>query len=509
MIVLGASGVLVLATAVASTSEATPRGAQPAARAQSGDPIALAAVPQVAIDAATVSKVSLAGWSASGGRGAIVVPNVRQRIARVSASSSHDLPQAALDAYRNAERVLARTNPGCHLSWTLLAAIGQVESDNGRYGGAVVLANGDTSPRILGPVLNGTGGVGAIRDTDGGRYDGDTVWDRAVGPMQFIPGTWAAYGADGNGDGIRNPGNIADAALAAAGYLCAGGGDLRITGDARAAVMRYNHSVAYVDLVLSLARAYASGAATVIPNAHLVLHRQPIRHRDTTAPSKPRGDQPPGHRKTGHQGQHGGTGGGSGGGGGHGDGGKGGGGHGDGGQNQPPTTTSPTSPKPPTTTSPKRPTTTSPTSPKPPTTTSPTSPKPPTAPGRPKPPSADPAAPVATGVLSRCGSTWCVDTTELDFGVGVDLAARVGDLNADGKTRSLRRELRSLDGLATTVLIAVPEATPSAKAQPAKAPPTGPAPQDAAAETLVITVDAEGVVASINGLPYSAPPVTP
>ena len=83
-----------------------------------------------------------------------------------------------------------------------------------------MLANGTPRPHILGPVLNGLGGVGAIRDTDGGRYDGDAVWDRAVGPMQFIPGTWAGYGADGNGDGVRDPNNIDDAALQRALPLC-------------------------------------------------------------------------------------------------------------------------------------------------------------------------------------------------------------------------------------------------------------------------------------------------
>ncbi|MGI8702656.1 MAG: lytic transglycosylase domain-containing protein, partial [Nocardioidaceae bacterium] len=192
----------------------------------------------------------------------IVVGSVAQRVSRVSATSTYDLPAAALVGYRNAAASVAVTSPGCHLSWTLLAAIGQVESDNGRYGGAVVMANGDTSPHILGPVLNGAAGVGAISDSDGGRYDGDLVWDRAVGPMQFIPGTWAGYGADGNGDGVRDPNNIKDAALAAAGYLCAGGGDLRVDADARAAVLTYNYSVPYVDLVLRLAKAYAAGSAT-------------------------------------------------------------------------------------------------------------------------------------------------------------------------------------------------------------------------------------------------------
>ena len=48
--------------------------------------------------------------------------------------------------------------------------------------------------------------------------------DRAVGPMQFLPASWARYGADGNGDGVRDPHQLDDAALAAAAYLCAGPG---------------------------------------------------------------------------------------------------------------------------------------------------------------------------------------------------------------------------------------------------------------------------------------------
>jgi len=63
-------------------------------------------------------------------------------------------------------------------------------------------------------------------DTDGGMLDGDTTWDRAVGPFQFIPSTWARWKADGNADGVADPQNIEDAALAAGRYLCAGGTNL-------------------------------------------------------------------------------------------------------------------------------------------------------------------------------------------------------------------------------------------------------------------------------------------
>ncbi len=91
--------------------------------------------------------------------------------------------------------------PGCHITWPLLAGIGKVESAHAS--GGRVEANGNTRGKILGPVLDGGPGMAAITDTDQGLYDGDTAWDRAVGPMQFIPGTWTAFGADGNGDGVR------------------------------------------------------------------------------------------------------------------------------------------------------------------------------------------------------------------------------------------------------------------------------------------------------------------
>nr|WP_307680263.1 lytic murein transglycosylase [Streptomyces sp. V4I2] len=156
------------------------------------------------------------------------------------------LPASVFAAYRRAEARLASEAPGCRLRWQLLAAIGQVES--GQAGGGRVTADGTTVPPILGPRLDG-GAFAVIRDTDGGAYDGDTVYDRAIGPMQFIPSTWARWGADGNGDGRADPGNVFDAALAAGRYLCAGGADLSGSGDLDAAILGYNHSQAYLRTV--------------------------------------------------------------------------------------------------------------------------------------------------------------------------------------------------------------------------------------------------------------------
>ena len=103
---------------------------------------------------------------------------------------------------------------------------------------------------MLGPVLDGHG-FAAVADTDHGRWDGDTRWDRAVGPMQFIPGTWGTFGVDGDGDGVANPQDVEDAAAGTAAYLCYGGRDLSDPAALRRAVLSYNHSVAYLRLVMT------------------------------------------------------------------------------------------------------------------------------------------------------------------------------------------------------------------------------------------------------------------
>jgi hypothetical protein len=104
------------------------------------------------------------------------------------------------------------------LSWTVLAAIGQIESDHGR----------NTGPSSAG----------------------------ALGPMQFMPATWRIYGVDGDGDGKADIMDPFDAVPAAAKYLCASGGGRGGSGLSRA-IWAYNHSQTYVNNVLSLAQAYA------------------------------------------------------------------------------------------------------------------------------------------------------------------------------------------------------------------------------------------------------------
>ncbi|HEY0952533.1 lytic transglycosylase domain-containing protein, partial [Nocardioides sp.] len=174
-----------------------------------------------------------------------------------------DLPVAAVGAYRSAENVMSEVDPDCGLTWTLLAAIGRVESDHGRYAGATLGSDGVSAPLIRGVALDGAGPVAKIRDTDAGTVDGDRRWDRAVGPMQFLPSTWAAVGVDADGDGVRSADDLDDAALGAAVFLCAASGDLDSLAGRRAAVLRYNPSPSYARDVLAVERAYRSGDYTL------------------------------------------------------------------------------------------------------------------------------------------------------------------------------------------------------------------------------------------------------
>lgn len=176
--------------------------------------------------------------------------------ARIAAATG--IPTRALTAYASAELVLADEAPGCGIGWNTLAAIGSIESDHGRHGGAVLGDDGYSTPRIRGVELNGDG-VAAI--AGGGAAGEDASWDRAAGPMQFIASTWATWGADASGDGLADPDQIDDAALTAARYLCAGGTVTTVAGW-RAAVFSYNHLDSYVDAVAASANDYARASAS-------------------------------------------------------------------------------------------------------------------------------------------------------------------------------------------------------------------------------------------------------
>lgn len=173
-------------------------------------------------------------------------------------SAATGVGDRALAAYTQAATRVAEEFPECRIGWNTLAGIGYVESYHGTIDGSALDATGTATPLIIGIPLDGTQNTMAIPDTDGGALDGDPVWDRAVGPMQFIPSTWALWGVDGNGDGIADPQNIDDAGLSAARYLCGIGGDLADPERWIAAVAAYNNTVEYNHRVADAATHYAS-----------------------------------------------------------------------------------------------------------------------------------------------------------------------------------------------------------------------------------------------------------
>jgi membrane-bound lytic murein transglycosylase B len=179
------------------------------------------------------------------------------------------IPVVAVEAYQRAANALAVSDPACQLPWQLLAAIGRVESDNGQFGGTVLLPNGNTSQPIYGIPLDGVDGVALVLNTNESEVelDGGSTYARAVGPMQFLPSTWLVYGTDANDDGDKNPNNIFDAALAAADYLCADGGDMANPAQEAAAVLRYNDADQYVLVVLELAGSYEQGDYATVPTS--------------------------------------------------------------------------------------------------------------------------------------------------------------------------------------------------------------------------------------------------
>jgi membrane-bound lytic murein transglycosylase B len=216
--------------------------------------------------AAAAERDRAAARRAAAGAGATATPAAWV----VPAGGGATIPALTLRAYREAAAWAGGFDPGCRLSWMVLAGIGRIESNHGLFGGPATRfsAAGTVSPRITGPPLDGRG-VARIPDSDGGRWDGDATWDRAVGPMQFIPTTWRSLGRDGNADRVADPNNLFDAAVSAAGYLClSGDGDLGDPARLRQAIFGYNHSWSYVDAVLGWARLYQGGvtAGAAVPS---------------------------------------------------------------------------------------------------------------------------------------------------------------------------------------------------------------------------------------------------
>ncbi len=145
--------------------------------------------------------------------------------ALASAEALGDIPAELLGIYQQA------AHDTCNMAWEVLGAIGKIETDHGRSD--------------LPGVTSGENAAGA------------------GGPMQFLASTWAAYGVDGNGDGVTDRYNPTDAIWGAANYLCANGAGEGTDEGLRNAIWHYNHSDLYVAAVLAQAERYrAIGTAT-------------------------------------------------------------------------------------------------------------------------------------------------------------------------------------------------------------------------------------------------------
>jgi hypothetical protein len=155
--------------------------------------------------------------------------------------------------------MMAAAYPGCGISWNLLAGIGRIESLHAN--GGATDSRGTAVRPIYGPALDGSlpGNEVIVQSRTADRV----MYARAMGPMQFLPGTWSRYASDGDGDGKADVQNLFDSTLAAARYLCSGGLNLRDPSQVMAAILRYNNSVAYARNVLGWAAAYATGVVPV------------------------------------------------------------------------------------------------------------------------------------------------------------------------------------------------------------------------------------------------------
>ena len=260
VVVLGAVGVPGPSGAAADATRTTAAGI-PTIRHLTADAVVLHV--RAAADASRSSRVaapgSVEGLTAGPTAASVLPPGLT---GPPGSTGPLGVPDRVLAAYHSAEELLARTRPGCAVPWWLLAGIGKVES--GHASGGRVDRDGRTRGEVLGPLLDGTlAGTMVVRDTDRGVMDGDAAYDRAVGPMQFLPGTWRGVGTDADRDGTADPHDVDDAAATAGVYLCRGGGSMTDPDQLRSAVLRYNGSDEYADAVITWGTSYRDRAVAV------------------------------------------------------------------------------------------------------------------------------------------------------------------------------------------------------------------------------------------------------
>jgi len=232
-------------------------------------------------------------------------------------------PPAAIAAYQRAEVIINQATD-CGLDWTVLAAIGRVESNHGRGLDKLdhrLTRAGLVKPALVGKPLNGRRGTSEVADTDLGKLDGNKRWDAPVGPMGLLPSTWTTVAVDADGDGARRVQDVDDAALAAAVLLCSGvqdggstteasrdgrsatssasgpaliaGATSSVETELEAALRRYHPGKRFVSTVLALAARYQRQAATVpplrVPPGGVPMPELPaVCHCDTNRPARVR-----------------------------------------------------------------------------------------------------------------------------------------------------------------------------------------------------------------------------
>ncbi len=170
-----------------------------------------------------------------------------------AAAGALGIPPVVFSAYLSAVAQAPTITRDCEVDWPIIAGIWRVESHHGTLGGRTVGPDGTVTPPLYGITLDGSvAGTAIIADTDRGVLDADPTWDRAVGPAQFLPGSWRAYGRDDNRDGQADPHNVFDAALSTVAYLCLRTpGDYTNPEDLARALRGYNNSTQYVETVTS------------------------------------------------------------------------------------------------------------------------------------------------------------------------------------------------------------------------------------------------------------------
>jgi hypothetical protein len=198
-----------------------------------------------------------------------------------------DIPEQALAAYQRAEVVLAEALPTCHLDAALLAGIGKVETDHGRYGAWKLGPRARMFPDLVGAPVDRRSRPQP--DSDGGTWDHDPNADLPLGPLQIEPSAWQETAVDGDGDGIRSPFDLDDAALSLGVLLCADGADLADPTARDATLRALNDRPAFVNAVEAYRTAYAAPVELppiVIDALGTIVVPPPLEVPDATAPTK-------------------------------------------------------------------------------------------------------------------------------------------------------------------------------------------------------------------------------